>query len=189
MRHDLAVSLALCVFLAISCSPATNSEQAGGRPASSKAAPRTVNACNLVTPEDVREFYGPQMAVDPDHTATDRGPAADLSRCFYLARDGFHHFSVNVVARVSHVGEDAYGNHDLFIKQSKEQLPDFKYEEVEGLGAPAIWQTEGPSLGDLTVFLGTARLNVVTTSIPGKDRKEIAVTLMKKALARFRSSQ
>jgi len=189
MKHDLAIALTLCLGLGISCSPGTKSEQPGGKPASSKAATRTVNACDLVTLEDVREFYGPKMAVDPNHTVTDRGPAADLSRCFYLAPNGFQHLSVNVVARVSHVGDDAYGNHDLFIKQSKEQLPDFKYEEVEGLGAPAIWQTVGSSLGDLTVFLGTARLNVVASGIPGKDRKEIAVALMKKELARFRSSQ
>jgi hypothetical protein len=189
MKHHLAAALTLCLGLGISCSSGTKSGQPGGTAASSKAATRTVNACDLVTLQDVREIYGPTMAVDPHHTATDRGPAADLSRCFYLAPAGLRDLSVNVVARVSHVGEDAYGNHDLFIKQSKEQLPDFTFEEVEGLGAPAIWQTEGSSVGNLTLFLGTARLAVVASSMPGKDRKDIAVSLMKMALARFRSMQ
>lgn len=188
-NHGLAITLLLCLGLGISCSPGTQPEQAGGKPAAPKAVVRAVNACDLVTLNDVREFYGPKMAVDPAHTSTDSGPAADLSKCFYLAAEGYHHTSVNVVARVSHMGEDAYGNHDQFIQQSKQELPDFKYEEVEGLGVPAIWQTMVSSIGDLTVFLGTARLNVVTTSIPGKDRKEIALALMKKGLARFRAAQ
>jgi hypothetical protein len=189
MKHIPTIILVLCTGLAISCSPGAPPEQAGGKPAAPKAAARTVNACDLVTLDDVREYYGAKMALDPSHTSTDRGPGADLSKCYYLASEGYHHTSVNVVARVSHAGEDAYGNHDLFIKQSKEELPDFKYEEVEGLGAPAIWQTMGATIGDLTVFLGTARLNVVTTTIPGMDRKEIALALMKKELARFKASQ
>lgn len=185
MKHIPTIALTLCLGLGVSCSPGTQSEPSGGKSAAAKAATRTVNACDLVTLDDVREFYGPKMALDPSHTSTDSGPAADLSKCYYLASEGYHHTSVSVVARVSHMGEDAYGNHDLFIKQSKEAQPDFKYEEVEGLGVPAIWQTMGSSIGDLTVFLGTARLNVVTTTIPGKDRREIALALIKKGLARF----
>jgi hypothetical protein len=188
-KHAFAVGLVLCLGIGISCSSGTKPGQPEAKSASSKTAAGTVNACDLVTLEDVREFYGPQMAVSSFGTETDRGPAADLSKCLYRTSGPLPHRSLNIVARVSHLGEDTWGNHDLFIKQSKEQLSDFRYEEVEGLGAPAIWQTEGPSSGRLTVFLGTAFLGMAADNAPGKDRKEIATALMKKALARFRASQ
>jgi hypothetical protein len=92
------------------------------------------------------------------------------------------------MVRVSHAGEDAWGNYDLFIKQSKEQLPDFHYEDLEGLGVRAIWQAEGATTGRLTAFLGTAQLGVAANAPAGRDQKDIAIALMKKALARFRSA-
>lgn len=187
-RFTVLCVLCVCLCAGVSCSSGTKKESPGASSASSsQPVAGVVNACELVKLEDVREYYEPQMSISPSGTQTDTGPAADLSKCLYRTSGPGGHF-VSVMVRVSHAGEDAWGNYDLFIKQSKAELSDFRYEDVEGLGVKAIWQTEGGATGRLTAFLGTAQLGVSANASAGKGQKDIAIALMKKALARFRSA-
>ena len=100
IRFALACAVCICLSASVSCSSGTKTERPGASSASSsKPAARAVNACELVTLDDVREYYEPQIATSPSGTQTDTGPAADLSKCLYRTSGPGSHFVSVLVSR------------------------------------------------------------------------------------------
>ena len=184
-RSHSAAAFCLSLAALLSCTRSNQSaEKEGATPAASAA---KAEACQLVTLEDVKAIYGPDMAVEPRRSNTTSGPAADLSMCLY-ASTGDAIKAVSVTARVSKIGPDSLGNLEKFVQSTKEQLGDsVQYEKVEGVGAPTVWQSLGGTGGTAFAFFGTAHIGINADSAGDRSAKEVSLDLLKKAVQRYGS--
>lgn len=180
--HSAAV---LCLLLAAVLSCTRSNQSAEKERAGPSASAAKAEACQLVTLEDVKAIYGPDMAVEPRRSNTTSGPAADLSMCLY-ASTGDAIKAVSVTARVSKIGPDALGDLERFVQSTKEQLGDsVKYEKVDGVGAPTVWQSLGGTGGTAFAFFGTAHIGINADRAGERSAKDVSLGLLKKAVQRY----
>ncbi|HSJ14632.1 MAG TPA: hypothetical protein VK939_09455 [Longimicrobiales bacterium] len=167
----LVLALAACGTDAARDEPVAEAEAA--------MAGETIDACSLLSPEQVSAAVGEPMNAGTLAEHGGRAGESYFSTCTYAAVAETSLAAVTITVRPSPEITDPTAALEAQVADMRANvMPDYRLEPVEGLGAAAGWD---PSLSQLTAFRSGLAL-LVDVGGPLSDRRRAAVELARIAL-------
>jgi hypothetical protein len=134
-----------------------------------------IHGCQILTISEVEEILGAPVEQPPRETnKMDQESGRWLSMCNYYAPDA--NISVGIMIRPTLPKQPTpHAAYDAYVKNLKENLPDYEMKPVKDIGTKAVWNG---AMGQLTIFEGSYMVIVSVIIKNGSNQEKL--TLVKK---------